>query len=159
MNKVIVAIDFGTSGTTYAFAFLDSKEDIICAKWSDISNSKNLTEIILDENYETIKFGKECQEYLSEQSSSEKNFYHFTDIKMKLYKNETRIKANNNDKIELDIDIVISKILLKIKEIAIKEINYLRPSIKESNIKWKVTVPAIWSNKSKDIMQKASVKA
>ena len=159
MNKVIVAIDFGTSWTTYAFAFLDSKEDIICAKWSDISNSKNLTEIILDENYETIKFGKEYQEYLSEQSSSEKNFYHFTDIKMKLYKNETRIKANNNDKIELDIDIVISKILLKIKEIAIKEINYLRPSIKESNIKWKVTVPAIWSNKSKDIMQKASVKA
>ena len=159
MNKVIVAIDFGTSGTTYAFAFLDSKEDIMCAKWSDISNSKNLTEIILDENYETIKFGKECQEYLSEQSSSEKNFYHFTDIKMKLYENETRIKANNNDKIELDIDIVISKILLKIKEIAIKEINDLRPSILESNIKWKVTVPAIWSNKSKDIMQKASVKA
>lgn len=157
--KVIVAIDFGTSGTTYAFAFLDSKEDIMCAKWSDISNSKNLTEIILNENYETIKFGKECQEYLSEQSSSENNFYHFTDIKMKLYKNETRIKANNNDKIELDIDLVISKILLKIKEIALKEIRSLRPTIEESNIAWRVTVPAIWSNKSKDIMQKASVKA
>lgn len=159
MNKAVVAIDFGTSGTTYAFSFLDSKEDIMCAKWSDISNSKNLTEIILDEQYGTIKFGKECQEYLSEQSSSEKNFYHFSDIKMRLYKNETRIKANNNDEIELDIDIVISKILLKIKEIALKEISSLRPAIKESEIKWIVTVPAIWSNKSKEIMQKASIKA
>ena len=80
---------------------------------------KNPTEIILNENMETIKFGKECLKYLGELKSSEEKFYHFTDIKMKLYKNETRIKANNNDKIELDIDIVISKILLKIKEIAI----------------------------------------
>ena len=46
MNKVIVAIDFGTSWTTYAFAFLDSKEDIMCAKWSDISNYKKIERIL-----------------------------------------------------------------------------------------------------------------
>ena len=159
MNNAIVAIDFGTFGTTYAFTFLDAKDDIKCAKWSEIANSKNLTEIILNENYETIKFGKECKEYLGQQSSTEKKFYHFTDIKMRLYKNETRIKANNDNQIEFDIDIVISKILKKIKEIALKEISSLRPSIQEKDIKWRVTVPAIWSNKSKDIMQKASIKA
>ena len=159
MKKVIVSIDFGTSGTTYAFAFLDAKDDIMCAKWSEIPNSKNLTEIILGENDEIITFGKECQEYLSQQSSSGKKFYHFTDIKMRLYKNERRIKANNDSQKELDIDLVISKILTKIKEIALKEIMSLRSGIEEKDIKWRVTVPAIWSNKSKSIMQNASVKA
>jgi molecular chaperone DnaK (HSP70) len=159
MTKVIVSIDFGTSGTTYAFAFVDAKDDIICAKWTEIPNSKNLTEIILDENDEIITFGKECQEYLSQQSSSEKKFYHFTDIKMRLYKNEIKIKANNDNQKEVDIDLVISKILIKIKEIALKEIMSLRSGIEETNIKWRVTVPAIWSNKSKYIMKNASVKA
>lgn len=159
MTKVIVSIDFGTSGTTYAFAFQDAKDDIICAKWSEIPNSKNLTEIILDENDGIITFGRECQEYLSQQSSSEKKFYHFTDIKMRLYKNEIKIKANNDSQKEVDIDLVISKILIKIKEIALKEIMSLRSGIKETDIKWRVTVPAIWSNKSKCIMKSASVKA
>ena len=91
------AIDFGTSGTTYAFAFNDSKDDIIYAKWPDSPNLKNSTEIILNEKMETIKFGDECQQYLGELSSSEEKFYHFTDIKMKLYDKKTKIKATNDD--------------------------------------------------------------
>ena len=37
-----------------------------------------------------------------------------------------------------------------------KEIQTIRPEIKESEINWKVTVPAIWDNNSKEIMKKAS---
>ena len=33
MKKVTVAIDFGTSGSTHAFAFNDSKDNIIDAAW------------------------------------------------------------------------------------------------------------------------------
>ena len=155
MKKVIVAIDFGTSGTTYAFAFNDSKDDIIYAKWPDSPNLKNSTEIILNEKMETIKFGNECQQYLGELSSSDEKFYHFTDIKMKLYDKKTKIKATNDD-IVLDIEIIISKILIFIKTEALKEIQSLR-DIKESEINWKVTVPAIWDNNSKEIMKKASI--
>ena len=156
MKKVIVAIDFGTSGTTYAFAFNDSKDDIIYAKWPDSPDLKNSTEIILNEKMETIKFGNECQQYLGELSSSEEKFYHFTDIKMKLYDKKTKIKATNDD-IVLDIEIIISKILIFIKKEALKEIQSIRPDIKEKEINWKVTVPAIWDNNSKEIMKKASI--
>ena len=156
MKKVIVAIDFGTSGTTYAFAFNDSKDDIIYAKWPDSPNLKNSTEIILNEKMETIKFGNECQQYLGELSSSDEKFYHFTDIKMKLYDKKTKIKATNDD-IVLDIEIIISKILIFIKKEALKEIQSIRPDIKENEINWKVTVPAIWDNNSKEIMKKASL--
>ena len=55
---VTVGIDFGTSGTTYAFAFNDSKDDINHAKWSDLPDEKKPSEIILNEKMEIIKFGK-----------------------------------------------------------------------------------------------------
>ena len=48
MKKVVVAIDFGTSGTTYAFAFSHKTENIITGKWNNIYE-KNPTEIILDD--------------------------------------------------------------------------------------------------------------
>ena len=114
MKKLIVAIDFGISGSTYAYAFIDSKDDIILAKWPGLPGFKNPTEIILNEKMETIKFGNECQKYLGELSSSEEKFYHFTDIKMKLYNKETKIKATNDNK-EFYIELIFSKILIFIK--------------------------------------------
>ena len=154
----LVAIDFGTSGTTYAFALLDSKKDIILGKWN-IPEIKNSTEIILSKNnYEILKFGNDCRKYFLEQSSLNTEFYYFKDIKMKLYENQTEIKSSNAN-IFLKLDLVISKILIYIKQEAIKAIKAVRPSIEESEIEWKVTVPAIWKNKSKEIMLNASKKA
>ena len=157
MKKAIVAIDFGTSGTTYAYAFLDSKDDIILGKWN-IPDTKNTTEIILNDKYEIKKFGADCLKFCLEESSSKEKYYHFNDIKMKLYENKTEITANN-EYLTLKIDLVISKILTFIKKEAINSIKAARPSIKESEIEWKVTVPAIWSNLSKEIMLNASKKA
>ena len=154
----LVAIDFGTSGTTYAYAFFDSKEDIILGKWN-IPEIKNSTEIILSKNnYEIKKFGNECKKFFLDQSSLKEEFYHFKDIKMKLYENQTEIKATNG-KISLKLEFVISKILIYIKEEAIKAIKAVRPLIEEREIEWKVTVPAIWNNKSKEIMLNAAKKA
>ncbi len=153
MKKVVAAIDFGTSGTTYAFSFYDKKENIITGKWN-ISQEKCPTEIILDESLNTIKFGNECEKYLSEQSSSESKFYYFKNIKMELYKDETEITADNGGSRQ-PLAFVISKILIEIKKEAIKAINSRDPEIIESDIEWKVTIPAIWKNKSKDIMRRA----
>ena len=154
----LVAIDFGTSGTTYAFALLDSKKDIILGKWN-IPEIKNSTEIILSKNnYEILKFGNDCRKYFLEQISLNTEFYYFKDIKMKLYENQTEIKSSNAN-IFLKLDLVISKILIYIKQETIKAIKAVRPSIEESEIEWKVTVPAIWKNKSKEIMLNASKKA
>ena len=153
MKKVVVAIDFGTSGTTYAFAFSHQKENIITGKWN-INQEKNPTEIILDDTLKIIKFGNECKDYLGEQSSSENTFYYYKDIKMELYKNKKEILADNGS-VKLPLAIVISKILIKIKEKALKDIKAREPLISENDIEWKVTVPAIWKNESKDIMKKA----
>lgn len=49
--------------------------------------------------------------------------------------------------------------MVKIKEEAINAKKAIRPSIKENDIYWKVTVPAIWKIKSKEIMKKAAINA
>ena len=115
-------------------------------------------EIILDDIYKVKKFGYECKEYLGDQSSSEDIFYYFKDIKMQLYKNKEEIIADNRDS-KQSLSFVISKILLKIKEEALAEIRRRNPIILDSDVEWKVTVPAIWKNESKDIMRRAAQEA
>ena len=153
-EKVIVGIDFGTSGTAFSYAFVKTKEDILSPE-----EIKNPTEIILDSNLKYISFGKECKQFLSSGKGMEQKYYYFSDIKMRLYKNERKIQSNN-DKIYHNLEDVISQILLAIKEEALSVINSKRTDpIKESNIEWKLTVPAIWREKSKEIMIDAAKKA
>lgn len=58
--KVIACIYFGTSGTDYCFAFntLGRIELIYCGlSGTEETNCKSPSEIIIDEEYKTIKFG------------------------------------------------------------------------------------------------------
>ena len=154
-KKVIVSIDFGTSGTSYSYAFTDSKEDILSPE-----ELKEPTEIILDSQMKCLKFGNDCKAFLCSEESHEKQYYHFSDIKMKLYKNQRKIQSNN-DNTSHDLQMVISQVLKAIKEKALIMIKSKREekSITESDIEWKVTVPAIWREKSKEIMINAAKSA
>lgn len=149
-KKVIVAIDFGTSGTAYSYAFTDCKEDILSPE-----EIKAPTEIILDSQMQLLKFGNECRQFLSESISLKQDYYHFIDIKMKLYKNERKIQSNNK-KSWHSLKKIISEVLKAIKKEAIKMISSKRKNILESDIEWTVTVPAIWRENSKEIMIEAS---
>ena len=153
-EKVMVGIDFGTAGTAFSYVFLNADKDDILSP----EEIKNPTEIILDSNMKCIAFGKNCRQFLSSGKRFEhKKYYHFSDIKMKLYKNERRIQANNDGSFH-DLQTVISQILIAIKEEALKIINSKRQSqpIIESNVEWKLTVPAIWREKSKELMINAA---
>ena len=153
-EKVICSIDFGTSGTAFTYAFINSKDDILSPE-----ETKEPTEIILDSKMKCLAFGKECRQFLSSGKKFKQKYYHFTDIKMRLYKNERKIRANN-DNSNHDLQQVISLILLKVKEQAIKKINEKRTiKIKDCDIEWKLTVPAIWREKSKEIMINAAKNA
>lgn len=151
-EKVMIGIDFGTSGTAFSYAFMnEDKNDILIPE-----EIKSPTEIILDSNMKCISFGKACKEFLSSGKMLEQKYYHFSDIKMKLYKNERRIQANNDSSFH-DLQTVITQILIAIKKEALKIINSKRESpIIESNIEWKLTVPAIWREKSKELMINAA---
>ena len=160
-----VGIDFGTSGITFSYSFdveKDKKMDIQVKKWEGLGTAnKTTTEIILDKNLEDIlAFGKnECHQMIH---NGIKDGLHFSNIKMNLYKDQLDI-TDNSFKGKFKLEKVISKFLEKIRDEAIKELQSKKIDFQKLNldeaikkIKWILTVPAIWSDKSKDCMLKAA---
>ena len=157
MQEVVVGIDFGSSGTGYAYSF-NNTEDIILGDFEDQGvDIKVPTEIILDNNLKVLAFGEKCKKYISDNQLNKGELF-FQRIKMSLYGNKTTIKPQNQSK-EYPLKDIIAKLLGYVKKEAIKKIKGHRPYINENKIKWVVTVPAIWTEKQKGIMIKASEKA
>ena len=172
MNQVvIVGIDFGSSGSGFSYGFKDSDEIIHGEIYGANVDNKVPTEIILKEEinteynskekknikkYKTIAFGADCQQYIIEKGLE--GVHYFKDIKMNLYSQNYFITAKNSEK-SFEIKIVIQKVLEELKKKAIKQINQQRPNIKESDIKWVVTVPAIWQVYEKNLMMEACIGA
>ena len=164
-NQIVVGINFGLCGITFAYGFLDDpNKEVKLGKFeSQDINYQVPTEIILDEELKkVISFGNECANSLN--TIGDNKYHHFKNIKMNLYKKNKnnkdiyKIKANNSNK-KVDIQYIITLILKKVKEKAIKQIKQRYPYLSENNIHWTITVPAIWEIKSKQIMINAAQNA
>ena len=156
--EVVVGIDFGSSGSGFAYSFYN-KDSIIIGQMSSSSNSNKVpTEIILDNNNEVVQFGSECVKYIKE--SGLNDCYYFKGIKMELYENKKTIKARNTNE-EFPLKLIIRKCLEKIKEIAIKQISNNRPELLNhtEKIKWVVTIPSILEEAQKNIMMDSCIEA
>ena len=157
MEEVVVGIDFGTSGSGFAYAYKNNPNEINHGVIHGANaDNKVPTQIILDDNDKTIKFGVECTEYIRKNGLNEGHY--FKDIKMNLYEKKTIIQAQNSEK-KLELKFVIQRIMEKLKELAIDQIKKPRPEIEENKIKWVVTVPAIWQEFQKNIMMEACINA
>ena len=63
--EVVVGIDFGSSGSGFAYAYKDNEQEIIYGSiYGSNVNYKVPTEIILNDNNKTLKFGAECKQWL-----------------------------------------------------------------------------------------------
>ena len=158
MYEVVVGIDFGSSGTGFAYSYFDKNKIIHGQIYGASVDYKVQTEIILDDQNYILQFGADCVKFLKEKGLS--TGHYFKGIKMELYENKSTIIAKNSGK-ELPLKLVIQKVLEKIKEIAINEISKNRPYLKQQTekIKWIVTVPAIWDEHQKSIMMESCVGA
>ena len=155
--EVVVGLDFGSSGSGFAYAYKDNEEEINPGYINGANvDNKVPTEIILDNNNDTLQFGDECIRFMKEKGLE--SGHYFKEIKMHLYEKKISIKAKNSGK-ELSLKLVIQRVLEKLKDLAFEEIKKNRPNIILSNIKWVVTVPAIWQEFEKNIMMEASINA
>ena len=156
--EVVVGIDFGSSGSGFAYSYFDKNKIIHGEIYGASVDHKVPTEIILDDQNYTIQFGAECVNFLK--SKGLKVGHYFKGIKMHLYENKNTIISNNSGK-ELPLKLVIQKVLEEIKKIAIKEISKNRPHLEKETekIKWVVTVPAIWNEHQKGVMMESCIGA
>nr|XP_033799611.1 heat shock 70 kDa protein 12A [Geotrypetes seraphini] len=167
--QVVVAIDFGTTSSGYAYSFMKEPECIhIMRRWEGgdpgISSQKTPTTMLLTPERKFHSFGFAARDFYHDLEPGEsKHWLYFDKFKMKLHSTtnlnlETDLTAANGKKVKaLDI---FAYALQFFKEQALKELSDQAGSeFETSDVRWVITVPAIWKQPAKQFMRQAAYKA
>ncbi|XP_074677822.1 heat shock 70 kDa protein 12B isoform X2 [Strix aluco] len=138
---VVVAIDFGTTSSGYAFSFATDPEAI-----------------------HMMSFGYTARDYYHDLDPEEaRDWLYFEKFKMKIHSTSdltmnTELEAVNGKKMQaLE---VFAHALRFFKQHAVQELKDQCPSLPERDaIRWVITVPAIWKQPAKQFMREAAYKA
>ncbi|RUS35332.1 hypothetical protein BC938DRAFT_472428 [Jimgerdemannia flammicorona] len=143
--KCVAAIDFGTSGTSYAYAFpprngeLNARTDVYTnGQWEDGSTGKTKTILLLDDENNFIAFGGHAENKYKVLAVHKSGKY-FRFFKMQLYTEK-----------------ITGNFMIKPLDALLKQIQMEDRKVSSSDIKWVLTVPAIWNDAAKQIMSEAA---
>ena len=170
---MVAAIDFGTTYSGYAFSTisnfkLDPLKIHANQAWNaggrQLMSLKTPTCLLLDGRKQIVSFGYEAENDYAELALDEKHHdhYYFSRFKMRLYNdkgiNETMKLEDVTGKSLLAIEVFG----LSIQALTSHMQNLLDnegTKIKPHEIKWVLTVPAIWPDSAKQFMRKSAEKA
>ncbi|XP_061141486.1 heat shock 70 kDa protein 12A isoform X5 [Syngnathus typhle] len=166
---VVVAIDFGTTSSGYAYAFTKEPECIhTMRRWEGgdpgVSNQKTPTTILLTPDRKFHSFGYAARDFYHDLEPSEsKHWLYLEKFKMKLHTTanlsiNTDLQAANGKRVKaLDI---FAYALAFFKEQALKELSDQTGGDFDNNdVRWVITVPAIWKMPAKQFMREAAYKS
>ncbi|XP_052703243.1 heat shock 70 kDa protein 12A-like isoform X2 [Crassostrea angulata] len=174
---VVVAIDFGTTYSGYAYSFrsdfikyeTDHLNKIHINNWNcgDLMSEKTPTTLLLDKNKEFVSFGYAAEnDYSSMTEEKRKEHYYFRRFKMMLYDKDGKLTLTRDtvlkdlrDKEMPAIDVFARSIeYLKDEFVKKFEERNLQVSITplNENVTWILTVPAIWDEPAKQFMEEAA---
>ncbi|XP_022802749.1 heat shock 70 kDa protein 12A-like isoform X1 [Stylophora pistillata] len=168
----VVAIDFGTTYSGFAFSFIkDQGKDAIFMNmdWGNeqgAQTSKTPTCLLLKPDLEFDSFGYEAIEKYSSlgDESEEKEYLFFKHFKMALHSDETLnsrtvIRAANGRSVEAKT--VFARSINFLKDEAVKVIRQRTGDnhFNADEIQWVLTVPAIWTPRAKQFMREAAYEA
>ncbi|XP_060080790.1 heat shock 70 kDa protein 12A-like [Ylistrum balloti] len=169
LPHAVVAIDFGTSYSGYAFTYRDeykksnNAREIFHNSWaSGIAGNHSVkapTVALFNPNKEFYSFGYEAEEKFSEltEYKKHKGWYYFSKFKMQLFDkmklSRDLVTADQSGKV-LPAITVFSESLGYLVRAAIHQVN----RVSEKDITWVITVPAIWTEPAKQFMREAVIK-
>ncbi|XP_068760050.1 heat shock 70 kDa protein 12A-like isoform X2 [Montipora capricornis] len=169
---VVVAIDFGTTYSGYAFSFLKEKgKDSVYMnrEWLNeqgTRTSKTPTCLLLKPDLSFDSFGYQAIEKYADlqDESNEQRYYFFQHFKMALHSDEnvnaeTTITAVNGKSVKAMT--VFSHSMKYLKDEALKVIGQRTgdDQFNVNDIQWVLTVPAIWTPVAKQFMREAAYEA
>ncbi|XP_055927818.1 uncharacterized protein LOC129959051 isoform X1 [Argiope bruennichi] len=166
---VVVAIDFGTTYSGYAFSFTRDPDNIhMMKKWDGgdpgVFNQKTPTTLLLSPEGTFHSFGYSARDYYHDLDEEEaKKWLYFEKFKMTLHHNEhlsleTEIAAANGK--HMPAVTVFAHALRYFKDHALQELSdQSATKILNEDVRWVVTVPAIWKQPAKQFMRVAAYKA
>lgn len=166
---VVVAIDFGTTFSGYAFSFTRDPDSIhMMRKWEGgdpgVINQKTPTCLLLTPDAKFHSFGFNARDFFHDLDPQEaKKWLYFEKFKMVLHYNadlnsDTKLKASNGK--EVSALAVFSHALRFFKEHSLQELSdQSSTKILNEDVRWVITVPAIWKAPAKQFMRKAAYDA
>ncbi|KAK2840493.1 hypothetical protein Q5P01_014233 [Channa striata] len=168
-SSFIIAIDFGTSYSGYAYSLTQSDKDIIphVKRWGQehcLQTPKTPTCVLFNEQEEFLKFGYEAKmTYTTMRGPEAQKHLFFEGFKMALYgtklnRNVMITAANGKSMKALK---VFTAALSYMKEDALRTIskNTAGKMFVSSDFTWVLTVPAIWDPSAKQFMREAATQA
>ncbi|KYC38101.1 chaperone protein [Scytonema hofmannii PCC 7110] len=166
--NVVIGIDFGTSRSGYAYAFTGDTKIFGKNDWSGAPAPcpKTLTHLLYSPDDKVEAWGFNAKKRLAQlrrdKAADKYNF--FQNFKMQLREGGERtangpVLTTNNGKKFAVIDL-ITDYLTQLKDLALKEIKAATSGIlHENEIRWCLTIPAIWTDADKQLMRYAAQKA
>lgn len=164
--SVVVAIDFGTTSSGYAFSFTEDPETIhMMRRWEGgdpgVANQKSPTCLLLTPDLRFHSFGFAARDSYHDLDPEEaKHWLYFDKFKMKIHSTsdltmETELESVSGRRVRA-IE-VFAHALRFFREHALKEVKDQSSSVLEGNeVRWVITVPAVWRQPAKQFMREAA---
>ncbi|XP_062614580.1 heat shock 70 kDa protein 12A-like [Saccostrea cucullata] len=166
------AIDLGTTYSGYTFSsrhdFTRDPTKSAIKQWIDpittMTSQKTSTCILFTNEKQFANFGFEAEEKYMELTldKEQRDWYLFRRFKMSLY----AIRSSHDEVLVEDVDgktlpalLVFSESIRYLKDSLILECKNQNTDIQLNDIRWVLTVPAIWSDPAKTFMRTAAEKA
>uniref|UniRef100_A0A4W5RBW5 Heat shock protein family A (Hsp70) member 12A.2 n=1 Tax=Hucho hucho TaxID=62062 RepID=A0A4W5RBW5_9TELE len=161
----LIAIDFGTAYSGYAFCVSSENSDPKprVPKWGQehgFNSPKTPTCILFDEHEEFKKFGYDAKmAYTKMHGADAQEHFLFENFKMELYGKNLMIKAHNGK--SMSALKITAETLRYLKDHALKTIGDHTSGRQfiASDMTWILTVPAIWDASAKQFMREAATEA
>ncbi|OWF47858.1 Heat shock 70 kDa protein 12B [Mizuhopecten yessoensis] len=164
---LVAAIDFGTTYTGYAYSTLKEFQTdplkINMMTWNagsgGLVSQKTSTCVLFKPDGTFHSFGYKAEDYYTElyMDDKHKDWFFFRRFKMELYKDHINknFMLRTSDGKGMSAITVISAVIGYLKGHLIEAIHTQAVDVSETDIRWVVTVPAIWSDAAKQMMREA----
>ncbi|XP_060605121.1 heat shock 70 kDa protein 12A-like [Ruditapes philippinarum] len=161
---VVVAIDFGTVHSGFAYSYKGNENNIKSAEHGGMLQEDRVPTILLLNPDKTFhSFGYKAQTDFHELSNRDRSkFYYFENFKMKIYqesKFERKMVVKDISGKPLEAMTVFSIAIKHLKDEASQIVCQSILQLKETDIHWMITIPAISSDSASQFMREASTKA
>ncbi|XP_045203507.2 heat shock 70 kDa protein 12A-like isoform X2 [Mercenaria mercenaria] len=163
---LVAAIDFGTTYSGYAYSFIGKAEEILATYW-DQTSIKTPTVVLMNPSKKFHSFGENARKKYEQlmKTNEHKDWYLFERFKMKLFVKDTPLQK------DMELDDILGK-PMKAIEVFSAAIRYIKEHLlgvlndpdrdeqlkikPDTDIRWVLTVPAIWNDLSKTFMRQAA---
>ncbi|XP_067894460.1 heat shock 70 kDa protein 12B [Heterodontus francisci] len=164
--SVVVAIDFGTTASGYAFSLVQDPETIhMMRRWEGgdpgVANQKTPTSLLLTPDGSFHSLGYTARDHYHDLDPEEaRDWLYFEKFKMKIHITcdltmETELEAVNGKRVKaLD---VFAHALRYFRKHSLKELKeQFSITLDTDDVRWVITVPAIWKQPAKQFMREAA---